>query len=72
MRLAPKGMDSQMLALWFLAQALGDTVGGQLARALEPLEEGQYFATLGGAATMFGVVLLALSPLVRRLMRGVR
>lgn len=71
-KLAPAGMGSQMLALWFLANAVGDSVGGQLARLLEGIGLGPYFGVLGSAAVFFGLVLFIASPRVRRLMAGVR
>ncbi|MDZ7577554.1 MAG: peptide MFS transporter [Candidatus Nanopelagicales bacterium] len=71
-RLAPRGMESQLLALWFLSFAVGDTLGGQIANELEDLPFGSYYAVFGGAAVVFGVVLFALSPVVRKLMRGTR
>jgi proton-dependent oligopeptide transporter, POT family len=71
-RLAPEGMTSQLLALWFLATAVGDTIGGQLARLLEGIPLAQYFAITGGAAFVLGIVYLFLAPVISRMMRGVK
>jgi len=70
--LAPRGMESQLLALWFLATAVGDAIGGQLARVLEGLGTGMYFAVTGGAAVLFGIAMLILAPAISRMMKGVR
>ena len=37
-QLAPRGMESQVLALWFLATAVGDAIGGLVAGLQETLE----------------------------------
>lgn len=70
-RLAPAGMGSQLLALWFLSVSVGDTIGGQLARGLDSLGLAPYFGILGSAAILCGLILLLASPKVRHMMAGV-
>ena len=69
--LAPEGMESQLLALWFLAVAVGDTIGGHLLGALDGFGLGGYFGIVGAMAAAVGVFLLLVSPRVKRLMGGV-
>ena len=70
-KLAPAGLLSQMLALWFLAAAVGDAVFGQIGRLIDILGFGGYFAVVGiGTAVMAGLFLLVV-PRIRRLMEGV-
>lgn len=58
-RLAPAAFASQLLGLWFLATAVGDAAGGQLARLQPALGQPVYFGTLGVLAVLVGVALRA-------------
>lgn len=70
-KLAPAGLVSQMLAVWFLATAVGDSVGGQLVRLVDVFGWAGYFITCGvGAMILAGLFLLAV-PRIKRLMEGV-
>ncbi|GAA4657378.1 oligopeptide:H+ symporter [Kineococcus glutinatus] len=71
-KLAPQAFRTQMVALFFLSVALGSALAGTLAGYYSPDTERAYFGLLGGTAIGLGVLLLLLSPLVRRLMGGVR
>lgn len=70
-QLAPRGMESQVLALWFLATAVGDAVGGQVARLQETLGDAGYFAVLGIAAIVLSLILATQVKRIRVLMSGV-
>ena len=69
-KLAPAAIASQLLALWFLAEAVGDAVGGQAVRLQESIGFAGYFAVMGLAAVAVGVAFVPLVPWVRRLMSG--
>jgi POT family proton-dependent oligopeptide transporter len=71
-KLAPRAFHTQMVALFFLSVALGTAMSGTLARYYSEDQEAAYFGVLGGTAIVLGLTLAALSPLVRRLMSGVR
>ena len=71
-KLAPARFHAQMVALFFLSVALGTALSGQLAELYSPSTEGAYFGVLGGIAIVIGVALAAITPWLRRLMRGVR
>ncbi|MFD1048018.1 oligopeptide:H+ symporter, partial [Kibdelosporangium lantanae] len=71
-KLAPKAFESQMVALFYLTLAAGSSVAGELGAYYSPDNEPAYFGILGGAAIVLGVVLVLLTPLLRRLMKGVR
>ncbi|MCH9800904.1 MAG: MFS transporter, partial [Actinomycetia bacterium] len=66
------GMAGQMLALWFLAAAVGDTIGGQLANLLSGLGLASYFGLLGSVAVLLGLLMLLISPKVRGMMVGIK
>jgi POT family proton-dependent oligopeptide transporter len=70
-KLAPKAFGSQMVALFYLSIAAGSSVAGELAAYYSPDNEPAYFGILGGAAIVLGLILFALTPLLRRLMQGV-
>ncbi|MGH3751846.1 MAG: peptide MFS transporter [Pseudonocardiaceae bacterium] len=71
-KISPGVFRSQTVALYFLSVALGTALSGSLAGFYRPEHEAPYFASLGGAAIVVGVILVALSPMIRRLMAGVR
>lgn len=71
-KISPRVFRSQTVALYFLSVALGTALSGSLAGFYRPEHEAPYFASLGGAAIVVGVILVALSPMIRRLMAGVR
>jgi proton-dependent oligopeptide transporter, POT family len=47
-------------------------LSGTLAGFYSPEDEGAYFGITGAAAIVLGLVLFALTPWIRRAMRGVR
>jgi POT family proton-dependent oligopeptide transporter len=71
-KLAPKVFHTQMVALFFLSVALGTAMAGVLARYYSEDHESAYFGALGAVAIALGAVLVALTPVIRRLMAGVR
>ncbi|OLR91487.1 peptide MFS transporter [Actinokineospora bangkokensis] len=71
-KLAPAAFPAQMVALFYLSVALGSSVAGALAEFYDADEEPAYFGLLGAGAIALGVVMAALTPMVKRLMEGVR
>jgi POT family proton-dependent oligopeptide transporter len=71
-KISPGVFRSQTVALYFLSVALGTALSGSLAGYYSPRHEAPYFGSLGVAAIVVGVILVALSPMIRRLMAGVR
>jgi len=79
-KLAPKRFASLAMGAWFLAMFIADLSAGLLAGTVEKVEQGHLFRVLGGQADFFlmfvvstftaGLGLLALSPVVKRLMAG--
>ncbi len=70
-KLAPARYTTQMVALFFLSIALGTAMSGKLAGYYDPQHEAPFFLYVGGAAVVTGLVMLALTKPVRRLMSGV-
>jgi POT family proton-dependent oligopeptide transporter len=71
-KISPGVFRSQTVALYFLSVALGTALSGSLAGYYSPRHEAPYLGSLGVAAIVVGVILVALSPMIRRLMAGVR
>jgi POT family proton-dependent oligopeptide transporter len=71
-KISPKVFRSQTVALYFLSVALGTALSGSLARFYSPQHEVRYFGSLGTAAIVIGLIVVTLSPMIRRLMAGVR
>ena len=70
-KLAPTGLLSQMLAVWFLATAVGDSVGGQLVRLVDVVGWAGYFVVCGIGTIVLGGLFLLVVPRIKRLMDGV-
>jgi POT family proton-dependent oligopeptide transporter len=70
-KLAPGRFHTQMVALYFLSVALGTAMAGKLAGYYDPTDETGYFLFIGLVAIAVGLVLLALTKPIRRLMAGV-
>jgi len=79
-KLAPKRFASLAMGAWFFSMFIADLSAGLVAGTVEKVEKGHLFHLLGGQADFFlmfvistflaGATLLALSPLVKRLMAG--
>jgi proton-dependent oligopeptide transporter, POT family len=74
-KLAPARFVGQVMGLWFLATALGNNLAGQFAGEIDPNNlpgmPGQ-FLYLFWWGFIAGVVLLALTPFIRKMMAGVK
>lgn len=71
-KLAPAAFRTQMIALLFLASALGTAMSGQLAQFYNEQDSSLYFAISGLVAIAIGVVLVLLSRWIIKMMGGVR
>ena len=73
-KLAPKGFGSQMMGTWFLGTAIGNNLagrmGGGIGTDVAAMPDAFLRMTLVGVGA--GLVMLVLSPLLRRWMGGVR
>ncbi len=71
-KLAPDVFRTQMVALLFLSIALGTAMAGVLAEFYSDANQVPYFGILGGIAIVVGVALIFFTPMVKKLMSGVR
>ena len=60
-----------MVALFFLSVALGTAMAGTLAGYYNTDDEVPYFLWIGGASIATAVVMVILTPWIRKMMAGV-
>lgn len=70
-KLAPVRVASLMMGVWFLADAVGNYIGGRAASVYEAFPLPVLFGVVGGFTFALGLVLLLLVPPMKRLMGGV-
>jgi POT family proton-dependent oligopeptide transporter len=70
-KLAPARVTSLMMGVWFLASAVGNYVGGRAAGFYETLELPTLFGIIAIIPVVAGILLLLLTPPIRRLMGGI-
>ncbi|WP_395311544.1 peptide MFS transporter [Mycobacterium sp. AMU20-3851] len=70
-QLAPDAFRAQMMALYFFSVGLGTSMSGVLAGYYDPAHEFAYFGLLGLVAIAAGLIVLALTGRISRLMEGV-
>ena len=82
-KLSPKRLFGMMMGLWFLASAFGQLAAGKLGAAISQSNEGTTLVTklqsytdgyyqLAIYALIAGIVLIVISPLVKKLMQDVK
>jgi len=74
-KLAPPRFVGQILGVWFLATAIGDNLAGQFSGNIDPENVAtmpRQFLDLFWWGTIGGVVMLGLTPFIKRLMAGVK
>ncbi|WP_054707575.1 peptide MFS transporter [Bacillus sp. JCM 19041] len=71
-KLAPKAFSAQMMSMWFLTNACAQALNAQLAGVFDKVSETTYFGVLGGTAVILGLAMFALTPMIKRAMRGIQ
>ncbi|UQB68382.1 peptide MFS transporter [Epilithonimonas zeae] len=82
-KLSPKKLFGMMMGMWFLASAFGQFFAGKIGAEMSEANTGgtltskliaytDGYKTLGIYALIAGVILIVLSPLVKKLMQGVK
>lgn len=71
-KLAPAAFAGQTMALWFLASAAAQAINAQLVRVYAVVSETAYFGVLGALSIALGIILLFMSPMISRAMRGIK
>jgi POT family proton-dependent oligopeptide transporter len=71
-KLAPRQIVGQILGVWFLAAAIGNYMGGELATFFETFPLPKLFGAVAGVTLGVGVLVTLLTPLIKKQMGGVR
>ncbi|MDQ2899684.1 MAG: peptide MFS transporter [Acidobacteriota bacterium] len=71
-KLAPVRVASLMMGVWFLADSVGNYIGGRLASVYEAFPLTALFGIVGASAIVLAMVLALLVPPMKRLMGGVK
>ena len=70
-KLAPARLAGSIMGVWFMATSLGNFIGGRVAGQFETFPLPSLFGAVCLTTVVAGVVLLALTPRIKRLMGGV-
>lgn len=70
-KLAPRAFRSQMMSMWFLADAAGQAVNSQIVKYYSSANEVPYFLAVGLVSVLFGIVMCCLAKRIHHLMNGV-
>lgn len=67
-RLAPKAFKSQMMSLWFLADATGQAINSQIVKYYSTKTEVAYFMAVGLVSVGFGIIMFFFVKKIQHLM----
>lgn len=70
-KLAPKAFSSQMMSMWFLADAAAQAINAQIVKFYSDQTEVAYFTAVGVVTIIFAIVLLFMAPRIEKLMKGI-
>lgn len=70
-KLAPKAFSSQMMSMWFLADAAGQAINSQIVRFYTSATEVPYFLIVGAVSIVVGFLLLLMSRWISSKMVGI-
>lgn len=70
-KLAPAAFSAQTMSMWFLTNAAAQAINAQVAGLFDKIPETMYFGTIGLISIVLGGILLLLSPMIKRAMKGV-
>ncbi|WP_061777573.1 peptide MFS transporter [Levilactobacillus senmaizukei] len=71
-KLAPRAFQSQMMSMWFLADAAGQAVNAQVVKLYTPENEIGYFTGVAVVAIVAGLIMFALVKPLKKLMAGIK
>lgn len=71
-KLAPNAYRSQMMSLWYLADATGQAVNAQIVKFYSSSTEVSYFWIVGLVSVIFGIIMFFMVKKVNALMEGIK
>ncbi|APT46150.1 peptide MFS transporter [Bacillus safensis] len=70
-KLAPAAFSAQTMSLWFLSNAMAQAINAQVVKLFDKVPETVYFGIIGLLAIVLCVVMLLLTPVIKKAMKGV-
>lgn len=71
-KLAPSAFASQMMSVWFLSNTVAQLFNGQvLVKYYDTVSKATYFGNIGMVTIGLGILLLVISPFMKRFMKGI-
>ncbi|ADP35018.1 peptide MFS transporter [Bacillus atrophaeus] len=70
-KLAPAAFSAQTMSLWFLTNASAQAINAKVSVFFGKVSDSAYFGTIGLVSIILGGILLLLSPVIKRAMKGV-
>lgn len=71
-KLAPSAFASQMMSVWFLSNMVAQLFNGQvLVKYYDTVSKATYFGNIGMVTIGLGILLLVISPFMKRFMKGI-
>lgn len=71
-KLAPQAFAAQTMSLWFLTSAAAQAINAQLVKVYEVVSDLTYFGLIGGLSIVVGIIILIISPIISKAMRGIK
>ena len=71
-KLAPSAFASQMMSVWFLSNTVAQLFNGQvLVKYYDTVSKATYFGNIGMVTIGLGILLLVISPFMKRFIKGI-
>lgn len=70
-KLAPKAFQSQMMSMWFLADATGQAINSQIVKFYSSATEVPYFFAVGATSIVLGIIMFFFVKKIHSLMAGI-
>lgn len=71
-KMSPPKLASILMAVWFLSSCFANIIGGQLAATVSSLGAGKVFLYISIFVIVCGLLLIALSKKIQKMMHGIR
>ncbi len=71
-KLAPAAFSAQTMSMWFLTNACGQALNAKVVGLFDKISEAAYFGSIGLISIILGIILVLLSPVIKRAMKGVQ
>jgi POT family proton-dependent oligopeptide transporter len=70
-KLAPAAFSAQTMSLWFLSNAMAQAINAQVVKLFDKVPETVYFGIIGLLAIVLCGVMLLLTPVIKKAMKGI-